>query len=87
MTLGEALRFTGDGEHADMLTSAAAAMTSSEAAQFVNGTNVGNYDEETKKSLRRLGLTRIKQGKAVLPWGSHADIDPSSEGDMEGGFC
>ena len=87
MTLGEILRYTGDDKHADMLTNAAAAMTSSEAAQFINGSNVGNYDEATKKSLRKLGLTRIKQGKSVLPWGAHADIDPSSEGDMEAGFC
>jgi hypothetical protein len=87
MTLGEILCFTGDDDHAAMLTDAASAMTSSDAAQFINGTNVSNYDAETKKSLRQLALTRIKQGKSVLPWGSHAEVDPSSEGDMEAGFC
>ena len=87
MTLGEVLRFNGDGDHADMLTSAAANMTSSDAANFINGSNAGSYDAATKQSLRKLALTRIKQGKSVMPWGSHAEIDPSSEGDMEAGVC
>ena len=87
MSLGEILHFTGDGDHAKLLTSAAALMSSSEAAQFINGTNVSKYDDETKKSLRQLALTRIKQGKSVFPWGAHDEIDPSSEGDMEAGFC
>lgn len=87
MTLGEVLHFNGDGDHAKLLSSAAAKMTSSDAAQFINGKNAGKYDDETKKSLYHLARTRIRQGKSVMPWGSHAEVDPSSEGDMEAGFC